>query len=48
MKVTQSEFALTGTQTKLAEAQYDSTIVEVTLADTTGGRAQLEIDPTIR
>jgi outer membrane protein len=48
VEVTQSEVALTGAQTRLAEAQYDYKIAEVTLAYTTGGRAQLEIDPTIR
>jgi outer membrane protein len=48
VEVTQSEVGLTAAQTKLAEAQYDYKIAEVTLAYATGGSAQLQIDPTIR
>ncbi len=48
VEVTQSEVGLTAAQTKLAEAQYDYKIAEVTLAYASGGQAQLEIDPTIR
>lgn len=48
IEVTQSEVALTSAQTRLAEAQYDYKIAEVTLAYAAGGRAQLEIDPTVR
>ena len=48
VEVTQSEVALTVAETRLAEAQYDYKIAEVTLAYTTGGRVQLELDPTIR
>lgn len=48
VEVTQSEVALTAAQTKLAEAQYDYKIAEVTLAYASGGSAQLQIDPTIR
>jgi outer membrane protein len=48
VEVTQSEVGLTAAQTKLAEAQYDYKIAEVTLAYTAGGSAQLQIDPTIR
>ncbi len=48
VEVTQSEVGLTAAQTKLAEAQYDYKIAEVTLAYAAGGSAQLQIDPTIR
>lgn len=48
VEVTQSEVGLTTAQTKLAEAQYDYKIAEVTLAYAAGGSAQLQIDPTIR
>jgi len=48
VEVTQSEVGLTAAQTKLAEAQYDYKIAEVTLAYASGGQAQLEIDPAIR
>lgn len=48
VEVTQSEVGLTAAQTKLAEAQYDYKIAEVTLAYASGGQAQLDIDPTIR
>jgi len=48
VEVTQSEVGLTTAQTKLAEAQYDYKIAEVTLAYATGGNTQLPIDPTVR
>ncbi|ALA57902.1 TolC family protein [Nitrospira moscoviensis] len=48
VEVTQSEVAVTLAQTKLAEAQYDYKIAEVTLAYAAGGSAQLQIDPTLR
>lgn len=48
IEVTQSQVALTTAQTKLAEAQYDYKIAEVTLSYAAGGSAQLQIDPTIR
>lgn len=48
IEVTQSEVGLTAAQTKLAEAQYDYKIAEVTLAYASGGSAQLQIDPTVR
>jgi outer membrane protein len=48
VEVTQAEVALTGAQTRLAEAQYDYKIAEVTLAYASAGNAHLEIDPTIR
>ncbi len=48
VEVTQSEVGLTAAQTRLAEAQYDYKIAEVTLAYAAGGGAQLEIDPTLR
>lgn len=48
VEVTQSEVGLTAAQTKLAEAQYDYKIAEVTLAYAAGGSAQLQIDPTVR
>ncbi len=48
VEVTQSEVGLTAAQTKLAEAQYDYKIAEVTLAYASGGQAQLEIDQAIR
>lgn len=48
VEVTQSEVGLTAAQTKLAEAQYDYKIAEVTLAYASGGSAQLQIDPTVR
>ena len=48
VEVTQAEVGLTGAQTKLAEAQYDYKIAEVTLAYATSGSSQLQIDPTVR
>jgi outer membrane protein len=48
VEVTQAEVALTLAQTRLAEAQYDYKIAEVTLAYASAGSAQLQIDPTIR
>lgn len=48
VEVTQAEVGLTGAQTKLAEAQYDYKIAEVTLAYAAGGSAQLQIDPAVR
>jgi outer membrane protein len=48
VEVTQSEVGLTVAQTKLAEAQYDYKIAEVTLAYASGGSAQLQVDPTVR
>ena len=48
VEVTQSEVGLTAAQTRLAEAQYDYKIAEVTLAYAAGGSAQLQIDPTMR
>lgn len=48
VEVTQSEVAVTAAQTKLAEAQYDYKIAEVTLAYSAGGRSQLEVDSTLR
>ncbi len=48
VEVTQSEVGLTAAQTKLAEAQYDYKIADVTLAYAAGGSAQLQIDPTVR
>lgn len=48
VEVTQSEVAVTGAQTKLAEAQYDYKIAEVILAYATGGTAQLQIESTLR
>lgn len=48
VEVTQSEVAVTLAQTKLADAQYDYKIAEVTLAYAAGGTAQLQIDPTVR
>jgi outer membrane protein len=48
VEVTQAEVGLTAAQTKLAEAQYDYKIAEVTLAYAAGGSAQLQIDPTVR
>jgi len=48
VEVTQSEVAVTLAQTKLAEAQYDYKIAEVTLAYAAGGSAQLQLDPTLR
>jgi outer membrane protein len=46
--VTQSEVALTAAETRLAEAQYDYKIAEVTLAYASAGGTQLAVDPTIR
>jgi len=48
VEVTQSEVALTAAQTRLAEAQYDYKIAEVTLAYASAGNLHLEINPTIR
>jgi len=47
VEVTQSEVAVTAAQTRLAEAQYDYKIAEVTLAYSAGGRNELEIDSTV-
>jgi outer membrane protein len=47
VEVTQSEVSLTATQTRLAEAQYDYKIAEVTLAYAVGGRSQLELDSPV-
>ena len=47
VEVTQAEVGLTAAQTKLAEAQYDYKIAEVTLAYAAGGSAQLQIDQTV-
>jgi outer membrane protein len=48
VEVTQAEVAVTAAQTRLAEAQYDYKIAEVTLAYASAGSARLEVDPTIR
>jgi len=48
IEVTQSQVALTTAQTKLAEAQYDYKIAEVTLAYAAGDSARLQIDQTVR
>jgi outer membrane protein len=48
VEVTQAEVALTGAQTRLAEAQYDYKIAEVTLAYASAGSLHLQVDPTIR
>ncbi len=48
VEVTQSEVALTAAQTKLAEAQYDYKIAEVTLAYAAGGSALLTVEPAVR
>ncbi|MGQ0812421.1 MAG: TolC family protein [Nitrospiraceae bacterium] len=48
VEVTQTEVALTSAQTKLAEAQYDYKIAEVTLAYATSIGHSLEVDPTVR
>ena len=48
VEVTQAEVALTAAQTRLAEAQYDYKIAEVTLAYASAGTIHLQIDPTIR
>jgi len=42
-----AEEQLTAAQTRLAEAQYDYKIAEVTLAYSAGGRSQLEVDSTL-
>lgn len=47
VEVTQLEIAVTAAQTRLAEAQYDYKIAEVTLAYSARGRDQLEIDSAI-
>ena len=47
VEVTQSEVAVTAAQTRLAEAQYDYKISEVTLAYATQGAAVLAKDMTI-
>ena len=47
VEVTQSEVGLTAAQTRLAEAQYDYKIAEVTLAYSAGGRGQLEVDARV-
>ena len=48
VEVTQAEVALTAAQTRLAEAQYDYKIDEVTLAYASAGSVHLQVDPTIR
>jgi outer membrane protein len=48
VEVTQAEVALTAAQTRLAEAQYDYKLAEVTLAYASAGNAHLEVDPTVR
>ena len=48
VEVTQSEVALTAAETRLAEAQYDYKIAEVTLAYASAGGIQLAVDPTMR
>lgn len=48
VEVTQSEVGLTTAQTKLADAQYDYKIAEVTLAYAAGSSTPLQIDPTVR
>jgi len=48
VELIQSEVAVTAAETRLAEAQYDYKIAEVTLAYSAGGRSQIEIDSTIR
>jgi len=48
VEVTQAEVALTAAQTRLAEAQYDYKLAEVTLAYASAGTAHLEVDPTVR
>lgn len=48
VEVTQAEVAVTAAQTKLAEAQYDYKIAEVTLAYAAGGGMPLQVDPVIR
>jgi len=47
VEVTQPEIAVTAAQTRLAEAQYDYKIAEVTLAYSARGRDQMEIDSAI-
>lgn len=47
VEVTQSEVGLTAAQTRLAEAQYDYKIAEVTLAYATGGQASLPARPAL-
>lgn len=47
VEVTQLEIAVTAAQTRLAEAQYDYKIAEVTLAYSARGRDQMEIDSAI-
>src|SRR4029453_3249347 len=48
VEVTQAEVALTAAQTKLAEAQYDYKIAEVTLAYASSGSLHLQVAPTVR
>jgi outer membrane protein len=48
VEVTQAEVALTAAQTRLAEAQYDYKLAEVTLAYASAGSVHLEVDPTVR
>jgi outer membrane protein len=52
VEVTQAEVGLTGAQTRLAEAQYDYKIAEVTLAYASAGSAPLgnalQVDPVMR
>jgi len=40
--------AVTAAQTRLAEAQYDYKIAEVTLAYASAGSLNLQVDPTVR
>ena len=48
VEVTQAEVAVTAAQTRLAEAQYDYKIAEVTLAYASAGSLNLQVDPTVR
>ncbi len=48
VEVTQSEVAITLAQTRLAEAQYDYKIADVTLIYAAGGSAQVEVDSVLR
>lgn len=48
VEVTQAEVGLTAAQTKLAEAQYDYKIAEVTLAYASAGSSQLQVEAMMR
>ncbi|MCG3777537.1 MAG: Cation efflux system protein CusC [Nitrospira sp.] len=48
VEVTQSEVAVTGAQTRLAEAHYDYKIAEVTLAYASGNQSKGEIDSALQ